>query len=62
MIIRLLQYKMGENKISAQRIIESLNSCNCNEINDDIIHVERIGERNAFFYKKYKNNEEEKST
>ncbi len=62
LIIRLLQYKMKEKRLSAQRIIEALNSCNCNMVSQDIVHVERIGGRNSFFYKQYKNSQEKKST
>lgn len=62
LIIRLMQYKMEDKKISAQRIIEALNSCNCSMVTKDVVHVERIGGRNAFFYKKYNNSEEKKST
>ena len=62
LIIRLFQFKMGENKISAQRIIECLNSCNCNMINEDAVHIERIGGRNAYFYKKFGSDKKEKST
>lgn len=61
MIIRLMQYKMGTNKISAQRIIEVLNMCNCQEFIANVIHIDRIGGRNAFFYKKNKEGKE-KST
>lgn len=62
MIIRILQHYMNENKISSQRIIEVLNSCNCNEITKDVVHIETIGGRNAFFYKTFKNDTTPKST
>lgn len=62
LIIRLLQHKMGDKRISAQRIIEALNNCNCNQITKDIVHIERIGGRNAFFYKKMGESNEKKST
>lgn len=62
LIIRLMQYKMKDKKISVQRIIEALNSCNCTMVSKDVVHIERIGGRNAFFYKQYNDGEEKKST
>lgn len=62
LIIRIIQYLMKDKRISAQRIIECLNSCNCTEITRDVVHIQRIGGRNAFYYKKYKNNVKEQST
>lgn len=62
LIIRLLQYAMKDDRLSAGRIIEALNSCNCNKITEDIIHVERIGGRNAFFYRKNEHSEKTEST
>ena len=61
LMIRLLQYKMKESRLSAQRIIEALNSCNCNMVTKDVVHIERIGGRNSYFYKKYGNDEKKKS-
>lgn len=38
-LLRLIQYKMGKDKISAERIKKILNRCTCSKINDMVIHL-----------------------
>lgn len=41
-VIRLLQYKMGEQKISAERLKSVLTLCTCEKMNDLLIHLDSV--------------------
>ena len=48
LIIRLIQLKMGEEQLSAERIQRALNSCACEEISPGIIHLCAVNGRQAY--------------
>ena len=49
-VLRLIQYKMGKEKISAERIKKILNNCICSKINDMVIHLNIVN--GEYEYKK----------
>jgi transposase len=48
LIIRVIQYKMGENALSAERISRALNAANCQIIKGGIVHLDDVGGAAAF--------------
>jgi hypothetical protein len=48
LIIRIIQHKMGQNAISAERIARALNSANCQLLKGGIIHLDDVGGAIAF--------------
>jgi len=60
-ILRLLQYKLGENKISVDRMKKVLNSCNCKLPNDIIVNLDYVGGKYDFIDKEDSNKKVYKS-
>lgn len=48
LIIRLLQYRMGSQALSAQRIARALNAANCRVLKNGIVHLLDVGGSIAF--------------
>ena len=48
LIIRIIQHKMGENPLSAERISRALNAATCHIIKGGIVHLDDVGGAVAF--------------
>lgn len=59
-VIRMIQYKMGENKLTAERIKKVLTMCTCSKMNDIIIHLDTVS--GYYEYKKSEINKKENLT
>lgn len=53
-VIRLLQYKMGDKKISADRLKTVLSLCTCEKMNDLLIHLDSVS--GQYDFKKIESN------
>jgi hypothetical protein len=54
LIIRIIQHKMGENALSAERVARALGAAACREFKGGIIHLDDVG--GAIAFKKRKDN------
>jgi transposase len=48
LVVRIIQHKMGENAISAERITRALNAATCHVLKGGIIHLDDVGGAIAF--------------
>jgi transposase len=48
LVIRVLQHRMGENALSAERVSRALNAVNCQILKGGIIHLDDVGGAAAF--------------
>jgi transposase len=48
LVLRVIQYRMGDKPLSAERIARALNAANCHVIKGGIIHLEDVGGAIAF--------------
>jgi transposase len=48
LIIRVIQHRMGENALSAERVSRALNAANCQTLKGGIIHLDDVGGAAAF--------------
>jgi len=53
LIVRIVQYRMGRDALSAERIARALNAATCREFKGGMIHLDDVG--GAFAFKKRKN-------
>ena len=48
LIVRILQYKMGKNALSVERIARALNAATCQVLRGGILHLDDVGGAIAF--------------
>ena len=48
LIIRIIQYRMGDAAVSAERIVRALNTANCRVFKGGVIHLDDVGGAIAF--------------
>lgn len=54
LIVRIIQHRMGENALSAERIARALNSATCSVLKGGIVHLDDVGGSIAFQKKRDK--------